>query len=97
MVLLSGTAPEFTAYQAIVLLLNYRSVAEGEGIEPLTLRSPWFSGPVADHSAAPSVTKILRAVGFEPTPVHVLSVLPLPLGYARMVRERRLERLLDRV
>src|SRR6266478_5909694 len=29
-------------------------LAEGGGIEPLTLRSPWFSGPVASHLAAPS-------------------------------------------
>lgn len=29
-------------------------MAEGEGIEPLTLRLPRFSGPVADLSAAPS-------------------------------------------
>jgi hypothetical protein len=30
-------------------------LAEGGGIEPLTLRSPWFSGPVASHLAAPSL------------------------------------------
>jgi hypothetical protein len=30
-------------------------LAEGGGIEPLTLRSPWFSGPVAGHLAAPSI------------------------------------------
>lgn len=30
-------------------------LAEGEGIEPLARRLPWFSRPVAGHSAAPSV------------------------------------------
>ena len=30
-------------------------LAEGGGIEPLTLRSPWFSGPVASHLAVPSL------------------------------------------
>jgi hypothetical protein len=40
-------------------------VEEGGGIEPLALRLPWFSGPVASHLAAPSV--LVRRVGFEPT------------------------------
>lgn len=30
-------------------------MAEGGGIEPLRFHVPWFSGPVAGHSAAPSV------------------------------------------
>jgi hypothetical protein len=30
-------------------------MAEGDGIEPLTSRSPWVSNPVADPSAAPSL------------------------------------------
>jgi hypothetical protein len=36
-------------------LLARSGLAEGGGIEPLTLRSPWFSGPVASHLAAPSI------------------------------------------
>lgn len=29
-----------------------KSLAESEGIEPLPVKAPWFSGPVTGHSVA---------------------------------------------
>ena len=54
--------------QGYGLLLSLQSVApkleEGGGIEPHWLiTSPRFSGPLADHSAAPSIVKELGSRG----------------------------------
>lgn len=56
-------------------LLARSGLAEGGGIEPLTLRSPWFSGPVASHLAAPSIGTPART---RTANLRVLSAAPLP-------------------
>ena len=43
-----------------------REVAEGGGVEPRGFTLPWFSGPVANRLAAPSVAE---EAGIEPAPV----------------------------
>ena len=67
---LAGSVRLATDVDAIV---NSLSMEEGGGIEPLTLiTSLWFSGPVADHSAAPSADHQrleLCEVGFGVQPV----------------------------
>ena len=35
-------------------------LAAGEGVEPLTLRLAWFSGPVAHHRAPPAIRRAAR-------------------------------------
>ena len=56
-------------------------LAEGGGIEPLTLRSPWFSGPVASHLAAPS---LVSERGVEPPCARrqALDLLCLPFHHS---------------
>ena len=52
----------------VITLPNPRSreVAEGGGVEPRGFTLPWFSGPVANRLAAPSVAE---EAGIEPAPV----------------------------
>jgi hypothetical protein len=40
-------------------------VEEGGGIEPLAVTPPWFSRPVAGHSAAPSHVGTVVGAGIE--------------------------------
>ena len=47
-------------------LLRSQEVAEGGGVEPRGFTLPWFSGPVANRLAAPSVAE---EAGIEPAPV----------------------------
>ena len=44
----------------------HTKVAEGGGVEPRGFTLPWFSGPVANRLAAPSVAE---EAGIEPAPV----------------------------
>ena len=53
-------------------------MADGGGIEPRTLRYPWFSGPVASHLAAPSETGTPGRIRIDN--LRLLSAVPLPVG-----------------
>jgi hypothetical protein len=69
-------------------------MAEGEGIEPLARRLPWFSRPVAGHSAAPSVNWYWRRDSNPHCPRSERGD-SCRLVYASMVRAARFERALS--
>ncbi len=66
---LDGSSRRKTQSLRLPLLLSqirFQKLAEGGGVEPRGFTLPWFSGPVANRLAAPSVAE---EAGIEPAPV----------------------------
>ena len=56
--LLQRAVKRRSLYNLATRCLGY--LAAGEGVEPLTLRLAWFSGPVAHHRAPPAIRRAAR-------------------------------------